>query len=103
MNTIEGAIVLSAMTVVVAGSVAGFVTLAEASTAQALARDAARAGALGEDAAGYVSARDSEASVQVKREKIGEIPVMTVSVTKSAPLILVTKEAAVITEPTGDE
>ena len=103
MNTVEGAIVLSAMTVVVAGSVAGFVTLAEASTAQALARDAARAGALGEDAAAYVSARDAGASVQVKQDKIGEIPVMTVSVTKAAPLTSVTKEAAVIAEPTGNE
>ena len=47
MNTVEGAIVLSAMTLVAAGAVSGFVTLAEHSTAQALARDAARAGALG--------------------------------------------------------
>ena len=36
MNTVEGAIVFSAMTLVAAGAVSGFVTLAEHSTAQAL-------------------------------------------------------------------
>lgn len=100
MNTVEGAIVLSAMTLVAAGAVSGFVSLAEHSTAQALARDAARARALGEDARAYVNQRDSKARVQVSQERIGEIPVVRVTVSKDAPLKDVSAEAVVVAEPT---
>ena len=100
MNTVEGAIVFSAMTLVAAGAVSGFVTLAEHSTAQALARDAARAGALGEDARAYVAQRAPNARVEVRQERIGEIPIVRVTVSKDAPLTDVSGEAAVIAEPT---
>ena len=43
MNTVEGAIVLSAITLVAGGSAAGMVTMSQAATAQSLARTVARA------------------------------------------------------------
>ncbi|WP_426716291.1 hypothetical protein ACEN19_07940 [Corynebacterium auriscanis] len=100
MNTVEGAIVLSAMTLVAAGAVSGFVTLAEHSAAQALARDAARAGALGQDAQAYVVQRDPEARVHVSHDRVGELRVVRVTVSKDAPLMDVSAGAVVVAEPT---
>ena len=47
MNTVEGAIVLTAMTLVAGGAATGLITMSQAAAAQSLARTVARAEARG--------------------------------------------------------
>ena len=93
MNTVEGAIVMSALTVVVGGLLAGFGTMATASATQSLARDVARAEAMGADGQALAHAKDPDAVVHAGVNSV------TVRVTAPAPLFDVHAEAVVVAEP----
>lgn len=109
MNTVEGALVLTAITAVCGLGAAGFVTLGIAGATDAIARDAARAAALGLDPASIVAARSPGATVQVSSAAIGTsgggangaepVRAVTVSVTRDAPLLDITRTATVVAEP----
>ena len=78
MNTVEGAIVMSALTVVVGGLLAGFGTMATASATQSLARDVARAEAMGADGQALAHAKDPGACWGQLRHRQGDSPGSTV-------------------------
>lgn len=99
MNTVEGAIVMSALTVVVGGLLAGFGTMATASATQSLARDVARAEAMGADGQALAHAKDPNAVVDISPTVHAGVNSVTVRVTAPAPLFDVHAEAVVVAEP----
>lgn len=101
MNTIEGAMVITAITAVAGTSVAGFVTMAQSEAVHALARDVARAEALGEDGRALAGRVAPEATVDIRRSAETGLPTITVSVSSPGALLDVHAEASVVAEPDG--
>ena len=103
MNTVEGASVLTAIAVTVGLLVAGLSTLATSMAAHSSARDVARMAALGV-ADGELTSREGE-TVEITRSPVGETPwsVVTVRLTKEAPLFDVTVEESILEEPNDDD
>ena len=99
MNTVEGALVLSALTLTAGVLTGGIITLAQHAGATSLARDAARAEALGEDGRAVVASRDGDAQVSIASQPLGGMDGVRVSVTKSAALFDVTASAVTVVEP----
>ncbi|KAB3522643.1 hypothetical protein GC425_05455 [Corynebacterium sp. zg254] len=103
MNTIEGAVVLSALTLTAGTLVGGFITLAQHAAVTSLARDAARAEALGNNGTAVVAARSPDARVTVSATTVGDLEAVRVQVTRHAALFDVHGEAVTITEPRAAE
>lgn len=99
MNTIEGAMVFTALTLTAGILTGGFITLAQHSSATSMARDAARAEALGHDGAQLVAARDASAHSSISHTTIGGVEAVQVQVTKDAALFRVTATAVTVAEP----
>lgn len=106
MNTVEGALVLTAITAVCGLGAAGFITLGIAAATDSVARDAARAAALGLDPAQLVAARSPGAEVTVSSEAMAtvlggadEVRMVTVTISRAAPLLDITRTATVVAEP----
>lgn len=95
--TVEAAVVFSALTAVIGLVVAGVLTLASYLGAVGMARDAARAAALGDDAAAraVVAAADPEALVEVSTSGT----TFTVTVLVPGRLFDVEASAVIIGEP----
>mgnify|MGYP005794316441 FL=1 len=102
MNTVEGASVLTAIAVTVGLLVAGLSTLATSMAAYSSARDVARMAALGVGG-GELTGREGE-TVEITRKPVGETPwsMVTVRLTKQAPLFDVTVEESILEEPNAD-
>lgn len=102
MNTVEGASVLTAIAVTVGLLVAGLSTLATSMAAYSSARDVARMAALGVGD-GELTGREGE-TVEITRKPVGETPwsMVTVRLTKQAPLFDVTVEESILEEPNAD-
>lgn len=103
MNTIEGAIVLSALVLTSGVMVGGIVAVAQHSSAASLARDAARAEAIGHDGARLVASRDSTAQVSINSTTVGGVESVQVEVTKPTSLFDVTASAVTMKEPEDPE
>ncbi|RAV33477.1 hypothetical protein [Corynebacterium heidelbergense] len=102
MNTVEGAMVLSALTVTTGLLVSGVATLATAASARTLARDGARAAALGGDAGRWVTQRRADARVEVSQQetlKGSGLQTISVRVTLPAPLADVSANTEIVAEP----
>ncbi|WP_293817456.1 hypothetical protein [uncultured Corynebacterium sp.] len=102
MNTVEGAIVLSAITLVAGGAAAGLVTMSQAASSQSLARTVARAEARGGDGVALAKQIDATAAVSTSREGRAESPLVRVKVTKDGALFDVHGEAVTLVEPDGE-
>lgn len=99
MNTIEGAMVFTALTLTAGVLTGGIITLAQHASAISLARDAARAEAMGHDGAGLVASRDAAAHSSISHTTIGGVEAIQVEVTKDAALFTVTATAVTVAEP----
>lgn len=106
MNTVEGALVMTALATLLAGCIAALITLGMAMSVTDLARDAARVEALGGDAADYISSvkGNTSADVSVSHHRIEagteeDIVVATVTISTRAPLMTVQRSASVVVEP----
>lgn len=100
MSTIEGAMVLTSLAVTAGMLLAGFSTVAQHSAAGSLARDAARMEAIGGSGSGLVTAREPEASVDIRRFSVGGQDAVEVTVGMPSVLFDVTNTATVVAEPT---
>lgn len=104
MTTVEGAVVLTAITLTTGLMVSGLATVASMGTARSLARDAARAAALGQDPVRAVEGRNPGARVEVTRQA-GRAGLEEVSVSVTLPqdapstLLPVTAQAVILAEP----
>ena len=99
MNTVEGAIVLSAMTLVAGGAAAGLTTMSQAATAQSLARTVARVEARGGDGVALARQLDANASISTTREGSADSSLVRVKVSKDGALFDVHGEAVTMVEP----
>ena len=102
MNTVEGAIVLTAMTLVAGGAATGLITMSQAAAAQSLARTVARAEARGGDGVALAREIDATAAVSTSHEGGADAPLVRVKVTKDGALFDVHGEAVTMEEPDGE-
>lgn len=101
MNTIEGAMVLSAIAVTAGALAAGLVTLSTSMSAQSTARDVSRIAALGDEDAAIRLAQQAGGRAEISRQAVdgSDWAMLTVRFTTDAPLFDVTAEQSILEEP----
>jgi len=101
MNTVEGAMVLTALALTAGMIVAGLSTLSVSMAAHATARDVARLAAVAEHRAAEHKATTDGGIAQFSREPIAgtEWQKVTVNYQKKAPLFTITAEESILAEP----
>lgn len=99
MNTVEGAMVFTALAATVGLLLAGFSTVASRSAAESLARDVARVEALGGDGRAVAGQREPEAQVSIAPLTVAGQDAVSVEVRRPAALFDVTASATIIVEP----